>query len=302
MWVVPGPCLVCAVATPDSGPGGWRCWRLFASPVGVRGDADGEGTHIDRDIRFTSNTGWYTGVIKNMGVEVDCGTLNYKKRNAQCERQIKAFKTITRILIAEESRRNWIKLVPVAVYMKNNQISSWTGYSPTEMFLGRPGFFYEFPKADDCNAKVKDRLEDQRPMAEKAQGLPTKVWNLAHRRQNRGKSNAEYREGDLVLVQNTRFSRWPGNELDLPYFRPHLVTEAGPSTQKVEVSPSPVRFVDVGYNQLKGTLQREVMTWKLWKNWRPKWRSQRWRLTRTSTKEACKKETEYTNLLKWTMK
>ena len=76
--------------------------------------------HSDRDIRFTSNTGWYTGVLKNMGVEVDFGMPNYKKKNTQCERQIKAFKTITKILLAEESSRNWIKLVPVSVYMMNN--------------------------------------------------------------------------------------------------------------------------------------------------------------------------------------
>ena len=35
--------LVCAaaVATPGWGPGGWRWWRLFASPAGVFGDANG---------------------------------------------------------------------------------------------------------------------------------------------------------------------------------------------------------------------------------------------------------------------
>ena len=36
--------------------------------------------HSDRDIRFTSNTGWYTGVLKNMCVEVDFGTPNYKNK------------------------------------------------------------------------------------------------------------------------------------------------------------------------------------------------------------------------------
>ena len=30
--------------------------------------------HSDRYIRFTSNMGWYTGVLKNMGVEVNFGT------------------------------------------------------------------------------------------------------------------------------------------------------------------------------------------------------------------------------------
>ena len=69
--------------------------------------------------------------------------------------------------------------------------------------------------------------------------------------QNRGKSHAEYREGDLVLVHHTRFPRSPQNELGLLYFRPYLVTEVGPSTVKVKASTSMGGFVDVDYNQLK---------------------------------------------------
>ena len=125
----------------------------------------------DRDIRFTSNTGSCSGVIKNIGVEVDFGTPEYKKKNTQCERQIKAFKTITRILLVEESSQSLNKLVPVAVYMMNNRISSWMGYSTAELFFGRPAFFYESPTADECNMKVEDWLQDQRAMAEKAQEL-----------------------------------------------------------------------------------------------------------------------------------
>ena len=88
-------------------------------------------------------------------------------------------------------------------------------------------------------------------MAEKAQELLTRVRNREHRRQNRGKSHDEYREGDLVLVHHTRFPRWPRNDLDLPYFGPYLVTEVGPSIVKVKASPSMGGFVDVCYNQLK---------------------------------------------------
>ena len=155
--------------------------------------------------------------------------------------------------------------MPVAVYRMNNQISSWTGYSASELFSGRPGFFYEFPTADDCNIKVKDWLEDQRANAEKAQELLTKVCNREHRRQNRGKLSAEYREGDLVLVHHTRFPRWPRNHLDLPYFGPYLVTEVGPSTVKVKVSPSMGRFVEVGYNQLKRYTAVEDDDLEAWK-------------------------------------
>ena len=35
--------LVCALATPCWGPSAWRRWRLFASPAGVLGYADGRG-------------------------------------------------------------------------------------------------------------------------------------------------------------------------------------------------------------------------------------------------------------------
>ena len=35
--------LVYAVATPGWGPGEWRSWRLFASPAGVHGEANGGG-------------------------------------------------------------------------------------------------------------------------------------------------------------------------------------------------------------------------------------------------------------------
>ena len=35
--------LVCAVANPGWEPVGWRWWRLFASPAGALGDADGGG-------------------------------------------------------------------------------------------------------------------------------------------------------------------------------------------------------------------------------------------------------------------
>ena len=155
--------------------------------------------------------------------------------------------------------------MPVAVYIMNNQISSRTGYSPTELFLGRPGFFYQFPTAHDCNTKVKCWLEDQRAVAEKAQELLTKVRNREHRRQNRGKLNAEYREGDLVLVRHSRFPRWPRNDLDLFYFGPYLVTEVWLSAVKVKANPSMGGFMEVGYNQLKRYIaveDHDVQAWK----------------------------------------
>ena len=36
-------------------------------------------------------------------------------------------------MLAEKSR-NWLKLVPYAIYLMNNQVSSRTGFTPTARF------------------------------------------------------------------------------------------------------------------------------------------------------------------------
>ena len=83
--------------------------------------------HSDQDIRFTSPTGWYRSVMRAMGTEVQFGTPYLRTRNPLCERRIGCFKTVMRILMLNEKSRNWLKLVPYAIYLMNNQVSSRTG-------------------------------------------------------------------------------------------------------------------------------------------------------------------------------
>ena len=71
--------------------------------------------HSDQDIRFTSPTGWYLGVMRAMGTEVQFGTSYLRTKNPLCERQIGCFKTVMRILMLNEKSRNWLKLVPYAI-------------------------------------------------------------------------------------------------------------------------------------------------------------------------------------------
>ena len=67
---------------------------------------------------------------------------------------------MTRILLAEEKSRNWIKLAPMAMYVINSQISSRTGYAQTKLFLRHPDFYFEMPTAKECNTKVNEWLDN----------------------------------------------------------------------------------------------------------------------------------------------
>ena len=65
-----------------------------------------------------------------------------------------------------EKSRNWLKLVPRAIYLMDDQVSSRTGFTPTELFLGRPGFNFEFPCPSEGNPKVDEWLTDQKRIAD----------------------------------------------------------------------------------------------------------------------------------------
>ena len=73
----------------------------------------------DQDIRLTSPTGWYRSVMKAMGTEVQFGAPYLRTKNPLCDRQIGCFRTVMRILMLSESSRNWLKLVPYAIYLMN---------------------------------------------------------------------------------------------------------------------------------------------------------------------------------------
>ena len=65
--------------------------------------------------------------------------------------------------------------VPYAIYLMNNQVSTRTGFSPHELFFGRPGFHIEFPTPQDANPKVKEWMEKQATLASKAKELLQRI-------------------------------------------------------------------------------------------------------------------------------
>ena len=114
--------------------------------------------------------------------------------------------------------RNWLELVPYAIYLMNNQVSSRTGFTPTELFLGRPGFNLEFPCASKGSPNVDEWLTEQKRIADLCRSLLKKKRSKENRTKNRKRKEAIYQIGDWVLVHHTRFKAWPRNTLDSPYF------------------------------------------------------------------------------------
>ena len=80
-----------------------------------------------------------------------------------------------------EKSRNWLKLVPYAIYLVNNQVSSRTRFSPRELFLKRPGCNFEFPFASQGNPKVDESLTEQKRIADLCRSLLEKKRSKENR-------------------------------------------------------------------------------------------------------------------------
>ena len=99
----------------------------------------------DEDVRVRSDTGWYKRVLRCLNVRVSTGIPYSHTSNPLCERQIRVLKENVRIWCKTERTRDWVRLLLVISLIMNSQESSATGYSPHELFLGRPAWFLHAP-------------------------------------------------------------------------------------------------------------------------------------------------------------
>ena len=131
---------------------------------------------------------------------------------------------------------DWPKLVPIVTWIMNSQQSSKTGYSPAELFLGRPSWKLELIPEPESHPQVESFLEEQMRLQEAA------VKRLRELRQKTKKSGNKpeptYRVDDYVLVDR---KRWPQRKLkktESQWFGPFRVTEVRHNTAKVAASPN----------------------------------------------------------------
>ena len=180
-----------------------------------------------------------------MGVEVNFGVPRHPQSNGLCERTNRSLIQNLRTLSLQCKTLDWIKLLPYATWIHNSQISSQTGFSPSELFLGKPTWrFFTIPEPSS-NPSVQNWLEEQMLCQEKARERLEKLRTNALTRSNKGRSQSSYFKGDFVLVHK---NRWPGkkvSKIESPRFGPFRVHEVFHNTLKVFASPTLGGLVEV---------------------------------------------------------
>ena len=172
----------------------------------------------DEDVRVRSNTGWYKRVLRSLNVQLSKGTPYTHTSNPLCERQIRVLKENVRIWCKAERTKDWVRLLPVISLMMNSQESSATGYTPYELFMGRPAWFLHASYLEDSYSTVGKWVREQQDKVDKAKAMLQRVRERQWNKKNKHRVPASYQEGDWVLVHHSRLPAWPASTSDDPYF------------------------------------------------------------------------------------
>ena len=95
-----------------------------------------------------------------------------------------------------------MRLLLVISLMINSQESSTTGYSPHELFLGRPAWFIHAPHPEDNYSSVGSWVQEQQAKMDKAKAMLQRVRECQWNKKNKHRVPASYQEGDWVLVHH----------------------------------------------------------------------------------------------------
>ena len=168
----------------------------------------------DEDIRVRSDTGWYKRVLRSLNVQVSTGNLYTHTSNPLCERRIGVLKENLRSWCKTEHTKDWVRLLPVISLMMNSQESSATGYSPHELFMGRPALFLHAPYPEDSYSTVGTWVKEQQDKVDKAKAMLQRVKGCEWNKKNQHGVPAAYQEGDWMVVHHSRLPAWPRSTSD----------------------------------------------------------------------------------------
>ena len=191
----------------------------------------------DEDVRVRSDSGWYKRVLRSLNVQVSTGTPYTHTSNPPCGRQICVVKENVRIRWKTERTRDWGRLLHVISLMMNSQESSATGYTPHELFMGRPAWFLHAPYPEDSYSTVGKWVKQQTDKVAKAKAMLQRMRERQWNKKNKHRVPAPYQEGDWVLVHHSRLPAWPGSTGDDPYFGPYKILSVDSHRITVRCSP-----------------------------------------------------------------
>ena len=136
-----------------------------------------------------------------------------------------------------ERTKDWVRLLRVISLMMKSQGSSATGYSPHELFMGRPAWFLDAPYPEDSYSTVGKWVKEQQDKVDKANAMHQRVRPRQWTQKNRHRVPAAYRKGDWVLVHHSRLPAWPRSTSDNPYFGPYKILTVDGHRITVRCSP-----------------------------------------------------------------
>ena len=174
----------------------------------------------DEDVHVRSDTGWYKRVLRSLNVQVSTEIPYTHTSNPLCEQQIGVLKENVKIWCKTERTKDWVRPLPIISLMMNSQESSATGYSPHELFMGRPAWFLHAPYPENSYSTVGKWVKEQQDKVDKAKAMLQRVRERQWDKKNKHRVRASYQEGDWVLVHHSRLPGWPRSTSDDPYFGP----------------------------------------------------------------------------------
>jgi len=136
----------------------WQEWiQVYGRPVEI---------HSDNDVRFQGERGWYQGCMRALKIKITFSTPRRPQANGLCEQTNRKFIQTMRILMAQQKSRNWLKLIPYCTFVMNNQYTPSTGFTPSDLFFGRPSWQPDVISDSDVNPSAEEWLSEQMSMQE----------------------------------------------------------------------------------------------------------------------------------------
>ena len=157
--------------------------------------------------------------------------------NPLCERQVGVLKENLRIWCRTEHTKDWGRLLPVISLMMNSQESSASGYSPHELFIGRPAWFLHAPYPEDSYSNVGKWVKEQQDKVDKAKAMLQRMRERQWNKKNKNWVPDSYQEGEWVLVHHSPLPALPRSTSDDPYLGPYKILSVDGHRITVRCSP-----------------------------------------------------------------
>ena len=208
--------------------------------------------YTDNDVRFTSTNGFWQVAMKRYGVDVRFSPPRHPQSNGLCERLQRSFKQVLRVLMAEQSGRDWPRVVPLATWVLNNQWYAGLDLSPAELFLGRPGWYPKVAAVESEESPLqRDWFNFQLEKFQVAQRKLQQVRAHAVKKRNKFRKPAVFAVDDYVLVHRRRFPQWHVEALGPQWFGPYRIVKVKAFSVKLRASPKLGGEIEVPHEFLK---------------------------------------------------